>query len=136
MGTLLLAGVAPEKARDEYFAQTAYLVVVRMLVVRVLEDKLLTPRVFTNGGVLGYGSSRLSRHYFSLARGRSTARLLEIAYENAQTTYARSSTTIIVYSDWLVPDRITVIRVLHRLAGFNLSLMDRDIVGTVPWPLR
>lgn len=129
VGTLLLAGVAPEKARDEYFAQTAYLVVVRMLLVRVLEDKGLTPRVFTNGGAALW-FHQVEPHYFSLARGRSTARLLEIAYENAQATYAHFYDDHRVF-DWYVPDRITVIRVLHRLAGFDLSLMDRDIVGTV-----
>jgi type I restriction enzyme M protein len=129
VGTLLLAGVAPEKARDEYFAQTAYLVVIRMLMVRVLEDKGLTPRVFTNGGAALW-FHQVEPHYFSLARGRSTARLLEIAYENAQATYAHFYDDHRVF-DWYVPDRITVIRVLHRLASFDLSSMDRDIVGTI-----
>nr|WP_294545545.1 N-6 DNA methylase [uncultured Rhodopila sp.] len=129
VGTLLLPGANPEKARDEYFAQTAYLVVVRMLMVRVLEDKGLTPRVFTNGGAALW-FRQVEPHYFSLARGRSTARLLEIAYENAQSTYAHFFDDHRVF-DWYVPDRITVIRVLHRLAGFDLSSMDRDIVGTI-----
>ena len=129
VGTLLLAGANPDKARDEYFAQTAYLVVVRMLMVRVLEDKALTPRVFTNGGAALW-FHQVEPHYFSLARGRSTARLLEIAYENAQATYAHFYDDHRVF-DWYVPDRIMVIRVLHRLAGFDLSAMDRDIVGTI-----
>jgi hypothetical protein len=129
VGTLLLAGAIPERARDEYFAQTAYLVVVRMLMVRVLEDKGLTPRVFTNGGAALW-FRQVEPHYFSLARGRSAARLLEIAYENAQATYAHFYDDHRVF-DWYVPDRITVIRVLHRLAGFDLSAMDRDIVGTI-----
>lgn len=129
VGTLLLAGAAPAKARDEYFAQTAYLVVVRMLLVRVLEDKGLTPRVFTNGGAALW-FRQVEPHYFSLARGRSTARLLEIAYENAEATYAHFYDDHRVF-DWYVPDRITVIRVLHRLAGFDLAAMDRDIVGTI-----
>lgn len=129
VGTLLLAGAKPDKARDEYFAQTAYLVVIRMLVVRVLEDKGLTPRVFTNGGAALW-FHQVEPHYFSLARGRSTTRLLEIAYENAQATYAHFYDDHRVF-DWYVPDRITVIRVLHRMAGFDLSAMDRDIVGTI-----
>jgi hypothetical protein len=127
--TLLLAGVASEKVQDEYFAQTAYLVVVRMLMVRVLEDKKLTHRVFTNGGAALW-FNQVEPQYFSLARGRSTARLLEIAYENAQATYAHFFQDHRVF-DWYIPDRITVIRVLHRLAGFDLAAMDRDIVGTI-----
>ena len=129
VGTLLLAGMPKEKARDEYFAQTAYLIIIRMLMVRVLEDKRLTPRVFTNGGAaLWFG--QVEPHYFSLAQGRSAARLLEIAYENAQATYAHFYDDHRVF-DWYVPDRITVIRILHRLAGFDLASMDRDIVGTI-----
>lgn len=100
-----------------------------MLMVRVLEDKGLTPRVFTNGGAALW-FNQVEPHYFSLARGRSTARLLEIAYENAQATYAHFYDDHRVF-DWYVPDRITVIRVLHRLAGFDLSAMDRDIIGTI-----
>ncbi len=100
-----------------------------MLMVRVLEDKVLTPRVFTNGGAALW-FRQVEPHYFSLARGRSTARLLEVAYENAQTTYAHFFDDHRVF-DWYVPDRTTIIRVLHRLAGFDLSLMDRDIVGTI-----
>lgn len=129
VGTLLLAGQQPDKVRDEYFAQTAYLVIIRMLMVRVLEDKKLTPRVFTNGGAALW-FRQVEPHYFSLARGRSTARLLEIAYENAQATYAHFYDDHRVF-DWYVPDRITVIRVLHRLAGFDLAEMDRDIIGTI-----
>ena len=129
VGTLLLAGANPDKARDEYFAQTAYLVIIRMLMVRVLEDKKLTPRVFTNGGAALW-FRQVEPHYFSLARGRSTVRLLEVAYENAQATYAHFYDDHRVF-DWYVPDRTTIIRVLHRLAGFDLSAMDRDIVGTI-----
>jgi type I restriction enzyme M protein len=129
VGTLLFSGISPEKVQDEYFAQTAYLVIVRMLLVRVLEDKSLTPRVFTNGGAALW-FRQVEPHYFSLAMGRSVARLLEIAYENAQATYAHFYDDHRVF-DWYVPDRITVVRVLHRLAGFDLAATDRDIIGTV-----
>jgi hypothetical protein len=100
-----------------------------MLMVRVLEDKGLSKRVFTNGGAALW-FRQVEPQYFSLARGRSTTRLLEIAYENAQATYAHFYDDHRVF-DWYVPDRITVIRVLHRLAGFDLADMDRDIVGTI-----
>jgi hypothetical protein len=129
IGTLLLAGASADKSRDEYFAQSAHLVLIRMLMVRVLEDKNLTPRVFANGGAALW-FRQVEPHYFNLAQGRSAARFLEIAYENAQSTYAHFYGDHRVF-DWYVPDRITVIRVLHRLAGFDLSAMDRDIVGTI-----
>ena len=73
VGTLWLAGASADKSRDEYFAQTAYLVLIRMLMVRVLEDKNLTPRVFTNGGAALW-FRQVEPHYFNLAQGRSAAR--------------------------------------------------------------
>ena len=129
VGHLLLAGVNQKQAETEYFTQTAYLIVVRMLLVRVFEDKRLMPRVFTNGGAALW-FREVERHYFSLAIGRSPARLLQVAYENAQATYAHFYADHRVF-DWYIPDRNTIVRVLHQLAGFDLSTMDRDIIGTV-----
>lgn len=70
VGTVLLSGASDDRARAEYFVQTAYLVVVRMLLVRVLEDKGLTRRIFTNGGAALW-FREVEPHYFSLSRGRS-----------------------------------------------------------------
>ena len=129
VGTLMLAGASQERANAEYFTQTAYLIIVRMLLVRVFEDKGLMPRVFTNGGAALW-FREVEPHYFSMAIGRSPARLLQVAYENAQATYAHFYEDHRVF-DWYVPDRNTIVRVLHQLASFNLSTIDRDIVGTV-----
>ena len=129
VGVLLLAGASQETANAEYFTQTAYLIIVRMLLVRVFEDKGLMPRVFTNGGAALW-FREVEPHYFKLAIGRSPARLLQVAYENAQATYAHFYEDHRVF-DWYVPDRNTVVGVLHRLAGFDLSSIDRDIIGTV-----
>ena len=119
----------PECTLDEYFAQTAYIVIVRMLLIRILEDKGLTKRIFTNGGTALW-FRQVEERYFSLSMGRSAGRLLQIGYENAQSIYAHFYDGHRVF-DWYVPDRSLLVRVLHRLAGFDLGTIDRDIIGTV-----
>ena len=51
-------GVSARQARRmakrylrEFLTQTAYLIVIRILLVRIMEDKKLVKRMFTNGGV-------------------------------------------------------------------------------------
>jgi hypothetical protein len=115
--------------RSEFLAQTAYLVIIRILLVRIMEDKGLVNRMFTNGGISLWFRD-VESHYLEHAIGLSTGFLLDLAYTSAQHIYAHffSERTVL---DWYVPDRNAVIRVLHKLAGFDLSEINRDIIGTV-----
>jgi len=129
--SLVFQSSDPDRLRREFVAQTAYLVVVRMLLVRIMEDKNLLPRVLTDGGLALW--FRLAEpHYLALDPGRSTGTdyLLDLAYASAQRIYAHFYQKKSVF-DWYRPDRIAVVRVLHRLAGFDLRDIDRDIIGTV-----
>ncbi len=119
----------PQRLRREFVTQTAYLVVVRMLLVRIMEDKGLMPRAFTNGG-LALWFQQVEPQYLALAAGRSAHYLLALSYESAQRVYAHfyQEKTVL---DWYRPERTAVVRVLHRLAGFDLRDIDRDIIGTV-----
>lgn len=115
--------------RREFLAQTAYLIVIRILLVRIMEDKKLVKRMFTNGGVALW-FRQVEPHYLSLAMGRSPEFLLEMAYTSAQHVYAHfyAEKTVL---DWYQPDRNAIVRVLHVLAGFDLRRINRDIIGTV-----
>ncbi|MBI1889425.1 MAG: N-6 DNA methylase [Burkholderiales bacterium] len=115
--------------RREFLAQTAYLVIIRILLVRIMEDKGLVNRMFTNGGV-SLWFRQVESHYLEHAMGRSADFLLELAYTSAQHIYAHffAERTVL---DWYIPDRNAVVRVLHKLAGFDLSNINRDIIGTV-----
>lgn len=115
--------------RREFLAQTSYLIVIRILLVRIMEDKKLVKRMFTNGGVALW-FRQVEPHYLSLAMGRSPEFLLEMAYTSAQHIYAHfyAEKTVL---DWYQPDRNAVVRVLHVLAGFDLRRINRDIIGTV-----
>ena len=118
-----------DRLRREFVTQTAYLVVVRMLLVRIMEDKELMPRAFTNGG-MALWFRHVEPQYLALAAGRCAHYLLALSYESAQRVYAHfyQEKTVL---DWYRPDRTAVVRVLHRLAGFDLRDIDRDIIGTV-----
>ena len=115
--------------RHEFLAQTAYLIIIRILLVRIMEDKKLVNRMFTNGG-LALWFRQVESHYLKHAMGRSADFLLELAYTSAQHIYAHffAERTVL---DWYTPDRNAVIRVLHKLAGFDLRSINRDIIGTV-----
>jgi type I restriction enzyme M protein len=115
--------------RREFLTQTSYLIVIRILLVRIMEDKKLVKRMFTNGGVALW-FRQVEPHYLSLAMGRSPEFLLEMAYTSAQHIYAHfyAEKTVL---DWYQPDRNAVVRVLHVLAGFDLRRINRDIIGTV-----
>ncbi|MCL1893993.1 MAG: N-6 DNA methylase [Holophagaceae bacterium] len=115
--------------RNEFIAQTAYLVIIRIMLVRIMEDKGLVNRMFTNGG-LSLWFLKVEKHYLEHAIGKSAAFLLDIAYTSAQHIYAHFFSEQTVF-DWYIPDRNSVIRVLHMLAGFDLSEINRDIIGTV-----
>lgn len=118
-----------KQLRREFLAQTAYLIVIRILLVRIMEDKGLTNRVFTNGGVALW-FREVEPHYLEYAAGRGTNYLLDLAYSSAQHLYAHfySEKTVL---DWFRPDRNAVVRLLHALAGFDFSDIDRDIIGAV-----
>ncbi len=129
--SLVFQSSDPHRLRREFVAQTAYLVVVRMLLVRIMEDKSLLPRVFTNGGLALW--FRLAEpQYLALDPGYGTGTdyLLDLAYASAQRIYAHFYQKKSVF-EWYRPDRTAVVRVLHRLAGFDLRDIDRDIIGTV-----
>lgn len=115
--------------RREFLAQTAYLIIIRILLVRIMEDKKLVNRMFTNGG-LALWFRHVESHYLQHAMGRSANFLLDLAYTSAQHIYAHFFSERSVL-DWYTPDRNAVIRVLHKLAGFDLRSINRDIIGTV-----
>lgn len=115
--------------RREFLAQTAYLIVIRILLVRIMEDKKLVNRMFTNGGV-SLWFCKVEPHYLAHAIGKSAPYLLDMAYSSAQHIYSHfyAEKTVL---DWYNPDRNAVIRVLHILAGFDLKNINRDVIGSV-----
>jgi hypothetical protein len=127
--SLVFPSESPMFLRREFLAQTAYLVIIRILVVRIMEDKGLVNRMFTNGGIALW-FREVEPHYLKHAMGRSADFLLDLAYTSAQHVYSHFYDQHAVL-DWYVPDRNAVVKVLHKLAGFDLGRINRDIMGTV-----
>ncbi len=129
VATLLIRTDDLGRLRKEFAAQTSYVLIVRLLLIRIAEDKGLLERVFTNGG-LSLWFRHVEPRYLKYAQGRGTDYLLEMAYASAQHIYAHFYDERLLY-DWYKPDRNLVIRVLHRLAGYDLSQIDHDVIGHV-----
>jgi hypothetical protein len=127
VATLLLPSAEFERLQREFSAQTAYILLVRMLLVRIVEDKGLIPRIFTNGG-LALWFNQVEPRYLKYAQGRSSEFLLDMAYASAQHIYAHFYSGIRLF-DWYSPDRNLVIRILYRLAGYDLATINHDIIG-------
>lgn len=129
VATILLKTDDPRKLQREFAAQTAYVLFVRLMLVRILEDKDLINRIFTNGGITLW-FDRIEEQYLKHAEGRSTDFLLAMAYESAQHIYAHYYSEAFVF-DWYRADRNLIVQLLHRLAGFDFADIDRDIIGHI-----
>jgi hypothetical protein len=129
MSATLLPGQDIERLIAEFSAQTAYVLIVRLLLVRIVEDKHLIPRVFTNGG-LSVWFDKVEPRYLDFARGRGTDFPLDMAYASAQHIYSSFYSEQRLF-DWYRPDRNRVIRIVHRLAAYDLSRVDHDVIGHI-----
>jgi len=120
---------APEAVFHREFArQTAYVYVVRLLLVRICEDKGLFQRKLSDGGLLLWQG--LARRYLDYAAGRSYEYLSQMAYECAQNVYVHFYGASKLF-DWYRMDEKTMIRALLVLNAFNLEAIDTDIIGAV-----
>ncbi|MEJ7847799.1 MAG: N-6 DNA methylase [Pyrinomonadaceae bacterium] len=129
VATILLKTSDERRLQREFATQTAYVLFVRLLLVRVLEDKKLISRIFTNGGIVLW-FEKIEEQYLKHAEGRSTDFLLGMAYESAQHIYAHYYSDAFVF-DWYRADRNLIVQLLHRLAGFDFTDIDRDIIGHI-----
>lgn len=127
VGLLLYRDLDEDALRREFAIQTSYVLFVRLLLVRVAEDKRLLDRLFTNGG-LSVWFSEVEPRYLKFARAKSTSFLLELAYSSAQHIYGHFYHAQDFY-DWYLPERALVVRLLHRLAHYDFSDIDHDVIG-------
>lgn len=124
----VMVGASDETLRAEFARQTAYVYVVRLLLVRICEDKGLFKRKLSNGGLVLWEEQ--AGRYLDYASGRSYEYLTRMAYECAQNVYTHFYGASEVF-DWYRMDEKTLIRALLMLNAFNLARVDTDIIGTV-----
>lgn len=124
----VMVGATPELLRAEFARQTAYVFVVRLLLVRICEDKGLFARKLSDGGLVRWQDD--AERYLDYASGRSYEYVTRMAYECAQNVYAHFYGASEVF-DWYRMDDKILLRALVVLNAFNLERIDTDIIGTV-----
>ena len=117
------------KLKTEFARQTAYVYVIRLLMVRICEDKGLINRKFSNGGFKKW-KEEVEPQYLDFAQGMSMDYLLEMSYRSAQSIYAHFFSNEDLFN-WYHMNANTLIEVLYILNDFNLKEIDSDIIGMV-----
>lgn len=125
----MLGGMTEPQRRDEFALQSAYVVFIRLLLIRVCEDKGILPHRFLSNGGLKRWQEDIER-YFIFSTGNPYDTLLDMAFQNAQNIYAHFFTGRELFN-WYSLTRLRFIRVLHQLSRFNFAGVDSDLIGTI-----
>jgi type I restriction-modification system DNA methylase subunit len=125
----MLGGLNEEQRKNEFAIQAAYVVFIRLLLIRVCEDKGIFARRFVSDGGLRHWQKDI-RRYLRFANGNPYDPLLDMAYRNAQNIYAHFFTGRELFN-WYQLDRPRFVKALRQLGRFNFAGVDSDIVGTV-----
>ena len=125
----VIGGGTEEQQATEFALQAAYVVFIRLLLIRVCEDKGLFPHRFISDGGIKHWQEDIDR-YLRFASGNPYTPLLDMAYANAQNIYAHFFTGREVFN-WYRLDRKQLLMALHRLSRFNFAEVNADIVGTI-----
>lgn len=123
-----LVGLPEAEFRREFARQTAYVYIIRLLLVRICEDKGLFRRKLSDGGLVLW-QERVPQ-YLDYASGRSYEYLTRMAYECAQNVYVHFYGASELF-DWYRMDDKMLLRALLVLNAFNLAGIDTDIIGAV-----
>ncbi|HYU35197.1 MAG TPA: N-6 DNA methylase [Thermoanaerobaculia bacterium] len=123
-----LVGLPEAEFRREFARQTAYVYIIRLLLVRICEDKGLFRRKLSDGGLILW-KERVPQ-YLDYASGRSYEYLTRMAYECAQNVYVHFYGASELF-DWYRMDDKMLLRALLVLNAFNLEGIDTDIIGAV-----
>ncbi len=118
-----------EDVRPEVFAeQVAYVYFVRLLLVRVLEDKhILRPRLASDGGFLDW-SSYIQRHFRELDG-------ISVLNQNFSSILAWKASQYYLHFfhqvifDWFQPDDFLMVETLEFLCRYNFQTVTSDIIG-------
>ncbi len=125
----MLGGLKESQRQDEFALQAAYVVFIRLLLLRVCEDKGVFPHRFVSDGGVKRWQEDIQR-YWVFATGNPYSPLLDMAYKNAQNIYAHFFTGRELFN-WFVLEKKELIMTLYQLGRFNFAGVDSDIVGTV-----
>ena len=125
----MLGGLAEAQRQDEFALQAAYVVFIRLLLIRVCEDKGVFPHRFISDSGMKRWQENIA-WYWQFATGNPYNPLMDMAYNNAQNIYAHFFTGRELFN-WFLLDQQQLVMTLHKLSKFDFAGVDSDIVGTV-----
>src|SRR3989440_1604862 len=79
----MLGGLDEEQRRSEFALQAAYVVFIRLLLIRICEDKGVFRHRFISDGGLKHWQENIEQ-YYDFANGNPYSYLLDMAYEKTQ----------------------------------------------------
>ena len=125
----MLGGLDEEQRRSEFALQAAYVVFIRLLLIRICEDKGVFRHRFISDGGLKHWQENIEQ-YYDFANGNPYSYLLDMAYEKTQNIYAHFFTGRELFN-WYQLDRERFILSHYQLSRFDFAEVDSDIIGTV-----
>jgi hypothetical protein len=122
----------PDKATlDRYAAQVAYVLFVRLMLVRILEDKeIITPRILSDGGFEAWRdlvSAQFSPRGATGLVDIHGGPFLSILFTTVGSYYRHFFQQPIF--DWYQPDDFTLVKLLAHLNRYDFSQITDDVIG-------
>lgn len=118
-----------DKAVEEFALQASYITIIRLLMVRICEDKeVFITRTLSDGGFKEIHDAL--RRYLEFSKALGFEELLSVAFKNAQSVYAHFFGGRRLF-DWYTADDQRMVKVVYQLNRYNFSGVREDILGTV-----
>jgi len=111
------------KTPENFITETMYILFNRILLIRVCEDKGITPRRISSGGIKHW----LEWQGFSKDARINYSKLLRDTYELMNTVYPHLFHRDLF--DWYFPDSEVALKILFTFNKYNFARVDRDILG-------
>jgi len=109
-------------SRDKFITETMYILINRILLIRIAEDHQIIPRRISNGAIQDFqqfvGDIKINYN-----------KLLDIAYDTMRGVYEHFFKHDIF--DWYIPDSELLLRILFVFNQYNFAHVNRDILGNL-----
>lgn len=120
-----------EQQRERFARQCAYVLFLKVLLVRIFEDKkIVKTRLITDGGIDLWISTlkpRLFAQQDEAFFGGDS--LLSFALQKAASYYSELLRHDVY--DWFMPDDLSILDIVEALSGYNFAELATDIVGYI-----
>jgi hypothetical protein len=121
-----LGVIGSEDKEDEFCLQTLYIFIIRILLVRIFEDKGLISQKISDGG---YKTTEEFLSKLMVYINDVHHIILDLAYQDARQIYGHFFEHDIF--DWYKWDSESIVRVFHYLNRFDFKNVGSDLIGKI-----